>query len=459
MKLNRDAIISAIIAEKESFLQFVDYINQNNTGGEFPKKQYIFYYENILAKKVQYEPHNHILQSYLKLLSLDSLKDNMIFNEFPKTGMLIFNKLIIELLGFVDTKRNKQLFHAQFEMMRNNIIDYRKLIETSPIGSTNYNEALTGLIEKLGEIQCKVQENDLVLKSRVEEFSVEYYRFEQNQGNISLSDLYLQVESLYERNVHPFLQFTTTDKIVVGGTFSEHLDGLIYFFEKNDDAQQSINLSYRKTGITSFYKDVLQTAKRVKYYLDELGKRKSHFLTNERAYAGLIEILESKRHGGIKHVKIHAKEPFFECINTFDGLSSHKQKYKTRLTIAPKENIGRFVYLIEKVREKSLSAKEAKLVPLPPRQYTNLNRQVQVAKVMYGLKVPAHIEDMYQYIDQVLIENLPDYLLHDILYGIEAIFPRLRAELKGTDQRGRIQDNKHYLDYSVVQYSKDIKHG
>ena len=110
MKLNRDAIVSAIIAEKESFLQFVDYINQNNTGGEFPKKHYIFYYENILVKKVQYEPHNHILQSYLKLLSLDSLKDNMIFNEFPKTGMLIFNKLIIELLGFVDTKRNKQLF-------------------------------------------------------------------------------------------------------------------------------------------------------------------------------------------------------------------------------------------------------------------------------------------------------------------------------------------------------------
>ena len=47
MKLNRDAIVSAIIAEKESFLQFVDYINQNNTGGEFPKKHYIFYYENI----------------------------------------------------------------------------------------------------------------------------------------------------------------------------------------------------------------------------------------------------------------------------------------------------------------------------------------------------------------------------------------------------------------------------
>jgi hypothetical protein len=453
MKFNRELIIQAIIAEKEHFLKFLDHINAQDTGGEIPLVMYLTYFE----KHIRRDPAKDALK---QLLSLESLIDNGFFvNDNRDSGKLAFNKVILDLLTFIDTKRNKQLSNIEFDDLRSRTISFAQSLKSHPLGSADHTEALSAFKKLLIEINTKVQENVFVLQSKANEIAEDYKAYEAGESVITINDLYRKVSELFHRNVKPFLDFTTTDQILVVESFSEVMMALIAYFEGQNDTAMAISLSYRKTAITSFYKDIRQISKRLRTFLDQLGKDQSHFMAVENAYAQMIDALMPLRHGGSRNIKLKPDAAFFADLTTFDGLSDHKSKYGAKLNMNAEKTLFRFELYLEAVNAKPLKTKQGHLKPLPAGSYIELERQTDIARLIYQLQHPASIPDVYRYVHTALQAELDNFSLKDTLFGIEVIASQFNTQLKALNVRSQLTDPQYYLDYSVLEYREEYHHG
>ena len=451
-KLNRDKIIQAIIEEKYSFFNFLDYINDHDSGGEIPQKLYQqFYVQEIINNRVKHDSSKAYL---LQVFDVRSMIENGIFYEIRSTGHYAFNNLILDLLNFLDTKRSKQLFDAQFDHLRKSTRDYCNLITSLPVGTEDQIEAISGFRGLLNEIDSKVRENTCVLQGKVEAFAAEYTRYEAGSSTLSINDLFIKVDNLFHRNVKPFLDFTTTEKIVTSGSFAEAMSSIISYFDDQENVDLARSLSFRKTAITSYYKDIRKTSDTLQVYLDQLGKDKSDYLTIENAYAKLIESLELLRHGGAKNIKLKPDAQFFKELTVFDGLSTHKQKYATRLNLQPEGNLDRFEWHLERLQSKPLLKKVEIKKPLPGNSYVGLDRKVMIAQFVYKISIPSTMDDVVDILHSILLDRLPNYSLTDFLYALEVWLPRLKGFTQGTNGRGLITDENYYFDYSVLKYEK-----
>lgn len=452
MKFNRDLVIKAIIDEKSHFLRFIDYINEHHSGGEFPKILYIEFFERHIRKQAKYDVSKANL---IQLLSLESLIDNHIFADFPSTGQLVLNKTVLDLLGFLDTKRSRQLVNAQFEEMRKRTVAVANDIQHAEMGSQAYREFVLNFKLLLNEIHSKVQENCMVLQSRLESFAEEYRLFEQGESQLTIQDLYTEVNQLFLRNVKPFLDFTSTDQILSVQSFHEAVSSIIDFFEGQCDIELSYQLSYRLTAITSYYKDIQNISERISRYLHQIGQDRSSYLAIENAFAELINALEPLRHGGAKNIKLKPDAEFFHNLTVLDGLADHKKKYQAKLNLEPEKSLFPFEYYLERLYSKPY--KETQIierVALPKTIRLEEARKRLIMNFMANLSLPDQIEDIYLYIHQQLQQHLNDYSLKDVLFGLEMLLPLLRSDFKGQQKRGRVEDAQYFLEYSVLSWQK-----
>lgn len=458
MKFNRDLIIKAIIDEKSHFLRFIDYINEHHSGGEFPKTLYIDFFERQIRTQAKFDTSKANL---IQLLSLESLIDNHIFADFPSTGQLVLNKTVLDLLGFLDTKRSRQLVNAQFEDMRKRAVAVASEIQYAEVGSQEYHEFVLNFKLLLNEIHSKVQENCMVLQSRLESFAEEYRLFEQGESKLTIQDLYTEVNQLFLRNVKPFLDFTSTDQILSVQSFHEAVSSIIEFFEGQRDIELSYQLSYRLTAITSYYKDIQHISERISRYLHQIGQDRSSYLAIENAFADLINALEPLRHGGFKNIKLKPDAEFFQNLSIFDGIAVHKKKYQAKLNLEPEKSLFPFEYYLERLYAKPY--KETKIierVALPKTIRLEEARKKMIMNFVANLTLPNHIHDIYLFIHEQLQQHLDDYSLKDILFGLEMLLPLLRSDFNGQQQRGRVEDAQYYLEYSVLSWhKKEPAHG
>ncbi|NHB59023.1 hypothetical protein G9F32_13485 [Acinetobacter sp. 194] len=458
MKFNRDLILKAIIDEKSHFLRFIDYINEHHSGGEFPKTLYIDFFERHIRAQAKLDLSKANL---IQLLSLESLIDNHIFADFPSTGQLVINKTVLDILSFLDTKRTRQLVNAQFEDMRKRTVDFANAIQHAEVGSQQYQEIVLGFKLLLNEIHSNVQENCMVLHSRLEGFAEEYRRFEIGESQLTIQDLYTQVNHLFLRNVKPFLDFTSTDQILSVQSFHEAVSSIIDFFEGQCDIELSYQLSYRLTAITSYYKDIQDISERISRYLHQIGQDRSSYLAIENAFADLMQALEPLRHGGFKNIKLKPDAAFFDHLTVLDGLADHKKKYQAKLNLAPENNRFSFEYYLERLYSKPYrETKILERVALPKTIRLEETRKKAIMNFVAELALPEYMEDIYLFIHNELKQHFPDYSLKDILFGLEMLLPLLRSHFKGENLRGRVEDERYYLEYSVLSWQKnEVKYG
>lgn len=453
MLVNRSYIIQAILDEQDEFFKFIDYINENNTGGEFPIQLYVDFYNQTILPKVNIDPLKLKLKN---ILDRKSMVENGIFFEMKGSGMFAINNIVLEILSFIDTKRSKQIFEVQFELLRENTISLAKEIQKHPIGSEEQLEAIAAFRQLLNEVQTKVIENHKVLDAKVNDFSAEYARYQSGDTSITLDGLFQRIDTLYQRNVKPFIQFTTTENLVVGGSFTTAISQIIKYFDTQDLNDLAKFLSFRKTSITTYYKDVGDTNRKIQRTLNQIGSDRSMYLAIEHLWSKIDEYVDTKRHGGGSKIKLNKCAEVFDAISTFDGLFTHNRNYGERLNLQAEGNFHRFEWHYERILSKPVQAKIKQQQPLPAKIYKNLERTNKIARLVYQMQLPNQIDDIVWYIHETFQSNLSEYCLTDLLDGLEALLPRLKGGTKGTSRRNRVEDENYYYDYLILKFDKEL---
>lgn len=448
MKLQRSKVLKAIIDELDRFSVLVDYINEHDTGGEIPKNYYLWFYENLIMKNIVAIDKDKSFYKYA--FEADSMIENGFLYNIPSEGKFAFSKIVMDVIKFVDTSRSKQLFNDEFEKMRQSTHLYSKQITGLETGSEKQLEYISGFRNLLNEILSKVSENAYILKIKVETFSKEYVKYEENNSNLSINDLYGEVDGLYHRNVKPFMDFTTTENIVKGGSFYDSIQKVIDYFDANADLMTSSSFAIRRNAITSYYKDITDTAELLQHYLDQLGRDRSSYLVIENAFSKLMERLEPLRTGGSKNILLLATDPFFKALTVFDGLKAFN--YSQKLSLEDSGNYEQFAWHLERVLDRPTQKKVQLQSTSPSKSNEWKKRQKLISELAYEIDINKYLDDIVLTIHDYLTVQLPDYRLPDLLIGLEAFLPRLRKGITCTVRHSRIEDETYYFEYVVKAY-------
>lgn len=451
MRLQRNKVLKAIIDEMDRFAVLVDYINEHDTGGEIPKNHYLWFYEHLIMRDIVAIDKEKAFYKYA--FDSDSMIENGFLYNIPSEGKFAFSKIVMDVLKFVDTSRSKQLFSDEFENMRQSTRMYCRKITGLETGSEKQLEYIAGFRTVLNEILSKVSENAYVLKTKVEAFSKEYIRHEEGNSNLSILDLYNEVDGLYHRNVKPFMDFTTTENIVENGGFYDSMQKIIDYFDTNEDLSTSSSFAIRRNAITSYYKDITDTAELLQHYLDQLGRDRSSFLIIENAFTELMERLEPLRTGGSKNILLSTDDHFFQRLTVFDGLKAFN--YDQKLSLDDSGNYEQFAWHLERIEDHPTQKKVKLQAALPPRNHDWKKRQKLISELAYDLEISECLDDIVLSLHDYLTIRLPNYTLPDFLIGLEAFLPRLRKGITCTANHGRIEDDTYYFEYVVKTYERN----
>ena len=98
-------------------------------------------------------------------------------------------------------------------------------------------------------------------------------------------------------------------------------------------------------------------------------------------------------------------------------------------------------------------------MPVPENMYPEYERQQLISNCLLSHETPSIIEDLYQYIHEVLNKNLQDYNLSDSLYGFEVLLNEINPNQIIYTTRKRISDGLYFLEYMGWQYNEDKPNG
>ena len=99
------------------------------------------------------------------------------------------------------------------------------------------------------------------------------------------------------------------------------------------------------------------------------------------------------------------------------------------------------------------------LVSIPENMYPEYERQQLISNCLLSRETPNTIEDLYQYIHEILDENLQDYNLGDSLYGFEVLLNEIDPDQIIYTTRKRISDGLYFLEYMGWQYNEERVNG
>jgi len=449
VKLNREILIGAIIRHQKVFFNMLDYIDQHDGSLEIPEQLYINDYNRIICMG---EGSDELY------LNIPTLVENGVFIHHDKnSGMITVERVIIDLLRFLDIKRAKELTDADFEQMRAQLVSAVNHVMAQPLDSQPYIDALSTFNNLMSEIHSKVKENVYALTAQVDSLAQEYKLYDSGSQQVNVSDLYNKVSDLYDRFVLPCYEFINPSMdMVQTESFSKSVQTLsdYYAFGEIKRYDMANKIQLKKTVITSYYKDIALLTKKLEQFSSHLKKDRSYFLAMESAYSELLNSIIPLRHGRKKNKYLTVDSNVFNNHKVLDGLSSQKYKFSKRLTWDNQTKLRFKEYLVT-VQEKDIRPKNTVLRPLAAANKLDQNRLMLISKILYAAPNQTNIPNVHEFIFKLLNEALEDFSLLDILYGIEAILPMYKTKLPSKPAQYKMDDGIHYLDYLQIEYKKE----
>jgi len=449
VKLNREILISAIIRHQAVFFKMLDYIDQHDGSLEIPEQMYINDYNRHICVG---EGSDDLY------LNIPTLVENGVFIHHDKnSGMITVERVIVDLLRFLDIKRAKELTDADFEQMRAQLVSSVNHVMAQPLDSQPYIDALSTFNNLMSEIHSKVKENIYALTAQVDSLAQEYKLYDSGSQQVNVSDLYNKVSSLYDRFVLPCYEFINPSmEMVQTESFSKSVQTLSDYYAFGEvrryDMANSIQL--KKTVITSYYKDIALLTKKLEQFSSHLKKDRNYFLALESAYSELLNSIIPLRHGRKKNKYLTAGSPVFNNHLVLDGLTSQKQKFSVKFKWDSQTKL-RFKEYLSTVQEKHIRKKNTALKPLVAADKLDQDRLMLISKILYEAPNQQSIPNVHQYIFKLLKEALNDFSLLDILYGIEAVLPMYEVKLLSSANKCRIDDGIHFIEYLQIEYKKE----
>ena len=222
MKLNRDVLITAIVKHQRSFLKLLDYIDTHDGSLEFPEMLYIKLYNHEICSETEENNTDY----HLSIVSL--IENGVFIHNNKNTGMITIERLIVDLLRFLDIKRVKELTDFDFEQLRKRIVDISDDIESLDPYSQNYVDAMKSFNVLMSEIHSKIKENVSGLTAQVDSIAKDYKHYNTGSSDVNVFDLYDRVTTLYVRFVLPCYEFINPEmEMVKTKTFSKAIQHLI----------------------------------------------------------------------------------------------------------------------------------------------------------------------------------------------------------------------------------------
>ncbi|WP_026970844.1 hypothetical protein [Aliagarivorans marinus] len=449
MRLNRDVLISGIVKHQSSFFKLLDYIDSNDGALEFPEHLYIKIYNNEICEGDDANTQMH--------LSMQSLIENGVFIHNDKhTGMIAIERVIVDLLRFLDVKRAKELTHFDFEQLRKRTLETGREIQSSDSQTQDYHDARRSFNELLSEIHSKIKESVAGLTAQVDSVAKDYRAYDSGCSEVSLFELYDRVTTLYKRYVMPCYEFINPNmEMVQTKSFSKAVEELIEFHGEDGNRRFDIAnaLQYRRTAITSYYKDIAYLVKKLEQFSNHLERDRNQFLSIEAAYSELMESVALLRHGKQKNKYLTRNASVFEKFACLDGLSDRRSRYSSRLGWDAELTKLRFKEYISTINsETDTPSKCDRLAPLPAEVKLDQERQILISKTLYQAEWPSHLADVHKHVNEVLSASLEDFALTDLLYGLEEVFPMFdESTLRPTYEKQRLTDNQYYFDYIAME--------
>lgn len=451
MRLNRDVLVNAIIKHQRTFFQLIDYIDNNDGTLEFPEHLYINLYNNEICIDEDANIHIH--------LSTESLLENGIFIHNDKnTGTITIERVIVDLLRFLDIKRARELTQFDFEHLRKRTVDITRDIMLFPAKSQNTKDATIAFNGLMSEIISKIKENVTGLSVQVESIAHDYKQYDAGDSTVTVIKLYKKVTKLYTRYVHPCYEFINPNMEMIGTiSFSKAVQDLIEYYLSEEQKQYNLanSLQYRKTAITSYFKNISTLAHKLEQFTSHLEQDRFNFLAIESAYNELMTNISPLRHGKQRNKYLSKNSDIFSKFISLDGISTHSAKYSAKLNWNAESINIRFKEYLSILNETNIHKKRKTLKPLSSRKDITQERQIKITKILFNTNIPDNIQNIHEYISNILSAELSDFSLSDVLYGLESFTPiQVEAYEVTTTIRKRITDHTHYLDYIVTQLNK-----
>lgn len=453
MRLNRDVLISGIVKYQSSFYKLLDYIDSNDGALEFPEHLYIKIYNNEICEGDDANTQMH--------LSMQSLIENGVFIHNDKhTGMVAIERVVVDLLRFLDVKRAKELTHFDFEQLRKRTVEISREIQSSDSQTQDYHDARRSFNELLSEIHSKIKESVAGLTAQVDSVAKDYKSYDSGCSEVSLFELYDKVTTLYKRYVMPCYEFINPNmEMVQTKSFSRAVEELVEFHGENGNRRFEIAnaIQYRRTAITSYYKDISYLVKKLEQFSNHLERDRNQFLAIEAAYSELMESVALLRHGKQRNKYLTRNSAVFTKYSCLDGLSDRRSRYSPKLVWDAERTKLRFKeYLSTIDSETATPCKSESLAPLPVEMKLDQERQILISKTLYLAEWPNHLADVHEHVSQVLCDSLSDFTLPDLLYGLEEVFPMFdETTLRPTYEKKRLTDNQYYFDYIALELCKE----
>lgn len=449
MRVRRDIVVQAIINNQKSFFKILDYINEHSGVLEVPDSFYLkLYTKEIFTESETRGDHN--AQSYL---NIESLVENGIFVYHNKnTGMLALDNAIFELLKFIDVARARELNSEDFELLRGSIELSVNNIMIHDVGSEKYNDAMKAFYVSMNETLSKIRANVEKLVAKVDEIAVEFKLFE-NAGKVSPIELYEKVVFLYQRYVLPCYEFISPSiQLISKKSFSQAVDELIEFHQESGELTIANTISFNKTAITSYFKDVSELEAKLKQYSNHLESDRNFFISIENAYSALMDSVFTLRHGKQKSFMLSHSDAFFDNYSCMDGLSSHSSKFEPLLNWNIDKTPKRFKEYLRFIEAQEFKyTPHNKLKPLPQEIDIDEERKIVIAKHVSSLCLGDDKFDIHKYLQNELQIRLDDFSLVDALFGLECVHDLYDEQIKSVSyERNRIEDDIYFFEYLPI---------
>jgi prefoldin subunit 5 len=452
MRLNRDVIIEKILAHQSSFMQLLDHIDMHGISLEFPEALFLSLYRNHICLDKDANTQD--------ILSMSSLLTNGIFISHDKnTGMVSIEPAIVNLLRFLDVKRAKKLSRVDFENLRKRVFTTCSDIKNADVDSSDFEDHRQSLNSLLIDIHGIIRLNCEGLEAQVASISATFSDYINQSENINVFELYDKVMALNGRYVLPCNEFMDpVMEIKQSLSFTQSVIQVINYLKDECQLIKEANaVSYRLSAISSFYKDISQLVEKLKQYATRLAGERATFMAIDEAYNSLLESLTPLRHGKKKSYSLTPDMPVFETYTCFDGLAKHKSRFSALLNWDEQKTDKRFKeYLLMIERTESIIHKTP-LIPLQYIQDKNETRQFEIAMFMMQHSLPNTIDDIYQYVHELLSTEIDDYWLGDALTGIQEITLAVDdSKMRVSRQAKQINDGQYYLNYQPVSFKENI---
>lgn len=453
MKLKRDILIQAIIKQQKVFFNLLDYIDTHDGSLEVPENLYIRDYHNIICKDDDANIHDY--------LSISSLVENGVFIHNKGTGIITIERVIIDLLRFIDVKRARELTHSDFEFMRAQAVKAVENVRQQPFDGQAFKDTMTTFNNLMSEIHSKIKENVNTLTAQVESIALEYKHYDTGSSQINAITLYDKVSELYNRFVLPCNEFIDPNMdMVQTHCFSNSVQLLIeHFSEQVDSVELANKIQLRKTAITSYYKDIAALAEKLVRFSNRLEADRNTYLAIESAFSQLMESIIPLRHGKKRNIYLNANADVFTHHTVLDGLTNQKAKFQSKLRWDIEKTPIRFKEYLTLIKDKQLSpSTTSEVLPLPAKERPNQKKQIKISQIIFSENLPRQIPDVHDFVYQLLHTTMEDFSIADVLYGLEVFLPKYKHNTMRHEVliRKRLSDNKYFIEYIQLQYNKEV---